>query len=123
VGNVPLAAVLWSGGISFGGVIAFIFADLVVLPIVVIYRKYYGRAFSLRIVVLMLVAIVASALLIDGVFSALGLIPHGRPARASIFGSVRADYKLYTNILGAAVFMMLFALTIRRPALHAHHAS
>ena len=45
VGNVPLAAVLWSGGISFAGVMAFIFADLIVLPILVIYRKYYGTAF------------------------------------------------------------------------------
>jgi uncharacterized membrane protein YraQ (UPF0718 family) len=123
VGNVPLAAVLWSGGISFAGVIAFIFADLVVLPIVVIYVKYYGRSFSWRIVVLMLIATIASALLIDGLFSAAGLIPHARPARAAIFGSVHADYKLYTNVLGVGVFMTLLALTLRRPALHAHHAS
>ena len=51
VGNVPLAAVLWSGGISFAGVMAFIFADLIVLPIIVAYRKYYGTAFALRITV------------------------------------------------------------------------
>src|SRR3954447_22132936 len=49
VGNVPLAAVLWSGGISFSGVIAFLFADLIVLPILAIYRKYYGTAFTVRI--------------------------------------------------------------------------
>ena len=49
IGNVPLAAVLWSGGISFAGVLAFIFADLIVLPIIAIYRKYYGTAFALRI--------------------------------------------------------------------------
>src|SRR3954466_10860328 len=55
VGNVPLAAVLWSGGLSFAGVLAFLFADLIVLPIVVIYRKYYGTAFALRITLLMLV--------------------------------------------------------------------
>jgi uncharacterized protein len=53
VGNVPLAAVLWSGGISFAGVMAFIFADLIVLPILVIYRKYYGWAFALRITALL----------------------------------------------------------------------
>ena len=52
VGNVPLAAVLWSGGIGFAGVIAFIFADLIVLPIIAIYRKYYGGAYALRIVAL-----------------------------------------------------------------------
>src|SRR5207248_8951243 len=55
VGNVPLAAVLWSGGISFAGVLAFLFADLIVLPIVAIYRKYYGASFASRIVVLMFV--------------------------------------------------------------------
>ena len=62
VGNVPLAAVLWSGGISFSGVIAFLFADLIVLPILAVYRKYYGRAFALRITALMFVTMVAAAL-------------------------------------------------------------
>ena len=66
VGNVPLAAVLWSGGISFAGVIAFIFADLIVLPIVLVYRKYYGTAFTLRITALMFVAMVIAALIVDG---------------------------------------------------------
>ena len=79
VGNVPLAAVLWSGGISFAGVIAFIFADLIVLPIVAIYRKYYGTAYALRIVALMFVTMVIAALVVDGLFSATGLIPHLRP--------------------------------------------
>src|SRR5437660_6817546 len=58
VGNVPLAAVLWSGGISFAGVIAFVFADLIVLPIIAIYRKYYGWQFAVRITALMFVTIV-----------------------------------------------------------------
>ncbi|HEY4918290.1 MAG TPA: permease, partial [Solirubrobacteraceae bacterium] len=75
VGNVPLAAVLWSGGISFGGVLAFLFADLIVLPILAIYRKYYGARFTVRITALMFTTMVLSALIVDGVFSALGLIP------------------------------------------------
>ena len=66
VGNVPLAAVLWSGGISFAGVIAFIFADLIVIPIILIYRKYYGKAFTVRIVALMFVTMVSAALIVDG---------------------------------------------------------
>ena len=66
VGNVPLAAVLWSGGIGFAGVIAFIFADLIVLPIIQIYRKYYGNAYALRIVALMFVTMVLAALIVDG---------------------------------------------------------
>src|SRR5664280_2995811 len=114
VGNVPLAAVLWSGGIGFAGVIAFIFADLIVVPIVLIYRKYYGTPFALRIVALMLVTMVLAALAVDGLFSLTGLIPHVRPTRADIFGSIKVDYKLFTNILGAAVFAALFALTMRR---------
>jgi uncharacterized protein len=116
VGNIPLAAVLWSGGIGFAGVIAFVFADLVVLPIVAIYRKYYGTAFALRIVALMLVTIVLAALAIDGLFGAAGLIPSVRPTRADIFGSVRPDYKLVTNVLGTAIFLALFGLTMRRGA-------
>ena len=79
VGNVPLAAVLWSGGISFAGVMAFIFADLIVLPIVVAYRKYYGTAFALRITALMFVTMVVAALIVDLLFGALGLIPSDRP--------------------------------------------
>jgi uncharacterized membrane protein YraQ (UPF0718 family) len=114
VGNVPLAAVLWSGGISFAGVIAFVFADLLVLPIVAIYRKYYGGPFALRIVALMFVAIVISALVVNGLFGAAGLIPHARPTRGQIFSSVKVDYRLFTNIIGLAVFTALFALSRRR---------
>jgi len=116
VGNVPLAAVLWSGGIGFAGVIAFIFADLIVLPIVAAYIKYYGREFALRITALMFVTIVIAALAIDGLFSLVGLIPDTRPSRADIFGSVELDYKLVLNVLGLAIFAALFYLTARRGA-------
>jgi uncharacterized protein len=114
VGNAPLAAVLWSGGISFAGVIAFIFADLIVLPIVAAYIKYYGREFALRITALMFVTIVAAALIVDGLFSALGLIPDTHPSRSDIFGSVELDYKLVLNLVGLAIFAALFYLTVRR---------
>jgi uncharacterized protein len=115
VGNVPLAAVLWSGGISFAGVLAFLFADLVVLPIVLIYRKYYGTSYALRIVALMLVTMVPAALIVDGIFSATGLIPTGpRPSRNDIFGTIAVDYKLALNLLGVVIFAALFWLTARR---------
>jgi len=114
VGNIPLAAVLWSGGISFSGVMAFIFADLIVLPIILIYRKYYGAQFTVRIVALMFVTMVMAALIIDGAFSALGLIPAVRPSTADVFGSIQVDYKLALNILGVVVFAALFWLTARR---------
>jgi uncharacterized protein len=129
VGNVPIAAVLWSGGISFGGVVAFIFADLIVMPIVLVYRKFYGGAFALRITALMFVTIVLAALLVDVLFGAAGLIPHLRPSRGEIFGQVKLDYKLYANLLGLVVFAVLFGLTLRRgsttpePARSVGHAS
>jgi uncharacterized protein len=116
VGNIPLAAVLWSGGLSFGGVLAFIFADLIVLPIVAIYRKYYGGAFAARIVALMFVTMVAASLVIDGIFSAAGLIPSVHPKRSDVFQPVGLDYKLVLNLLGVLVFGALFALTMRRGA-------
>jgi YHS domain-containing protein len=117
VGNVPLAAVLWSGGISFAGVIAFLFADLIVLPIIAAYRKYYGTAFALRITALMFVTMVIAALIVSAVFGALGLIPTGaRPSRGDIFGSIHLDYKLALNLLGVAIFAGLFWLTARRGA-------
>jgi uncharacterized protein len=116
VGNVPLAAVLWSGGISFGGVMAFLFADLIVIPIVLAYRKYYGGRYALRITVLMFVTSVIAALIIAGVFDAAGLIPHSRPSRGDIFSSVKVDYRLVANIVGFAIFAALFGLTMRRSA-------
>jgi uncharacterized protein len=116
VGNIPLAAVLWSGGISFAGVMAFIFADLIVLPIIAIYRKYYGWAFTVRIVALMLLTMIVAALAIDGLFSAAGLIPEARPSRADVFGSVELDYKLVLNVLGLVVFTALFSLSRRARA-------
>ena len=116
VGNIPLAAVLWSGGISFAGVLAFIFADLIVLPILAIYRKYYGSRFALRIVALMFVTMVLAALAIDGIFSAAGIVPRTRPDRAAIFMPIGLDYKLILNVLGLVVFAALIALTLRRGA-------
>jgi uncharacterized protein len=123
IGNVPLAAVLWSGGISFAGVIAFLFADLIVLPIVVAYRKYYGLSYALRITTLMFVTILIAALIVDGLFSAVDLIPSTRPSRTDVFGTISVNYKLFLNILGAVVFVGMFWLTLRgesRAPAHAH---
>jgi uncharacterized membrane protein YraQ (UPF0718 family) len=117
IGNVPLAAVLWSGGISFAGVLAFLFADLIVLPIIAIYRKYYGALFAAQITLLMFVTIVIAGLVVSGLFDALGLVPTGpRPSRSAIFGSIQVDYKLFLNLLASAVFVALFWLSARRGA-------
>jgi len=115
VGNVPLAAVLWSGGISFAGVLAFLFADLIVLPIVVAYRSYYGSRFAARIVALMFAAMALAALIVGALFGALGLVPGGpRPTRAAVFGSVSPDYKLALNALALGAFATLMWLARER---------
>jgi uncharacterized membrane protein YraQ (UPF0718 family)/YHS domain-containing protein len=114
IGNVPLAAVLWSGGISFAGVMAFIFADLIVLPIIAAYRKYYGTAFALRITALMFVTMVLAALAIDLLFGAVDLIPSERPSTEDVFGTIELDYKAALNALGLVIFVALFAITVRR---------
>jgi uncharacterized protein len=116
IGNVPLAAVLWAGGISFAGVMAFIFADLIVLTIIAAYRKYYGTKYALRITALMFVTMVLAALVVDLLFSGLGLIPSTRPTQKDVFGSIQVDYKLFLNALGVVIFAALFALTARRGA-------
>lgn len=121
IGNVPLAAVLWSGGISFGGVMAFIFADLIVIPIIIAYRKYYGWAFALRITALMFVTMVLAALVVDGLFSLLHLVPTSRPSRADIFGMVQVDYKLLLNIVGLIIFTVFIYLSRRRVVIHPVH--
>jgi uncharacterized protein len=113
VGNVPLAAVLWSGGIGFAGVIAFIFADLIILPIIQVYRKYYGDAYALRIVALMFVAMVVAALIIDGLFSAAGLIPTVRPTHEQIFSPVAVDFTLFANVLATIVFAVMLTVSAR----------
>jgi uncharacterized protein len=117
IGNVPLAAVLWSGGISFAGVLSFLFADLIVLPIVLIYRKYYGTRFALRITALMFVTMVVAALAVTGLMHVAGVIPIGpRPTRADIFGTVSVNYKLVLNLVALAVFAVLIGLTQRHGA-------
>ena len=93
VGNIPLAAVLWNGGISFGGVVAFIFADLIVLPILNIYRKYYGLKMAGFLFATFYVAMAVAALIIELIFGGFALIPPERKAwvvEASItFGITR----------------------------------
>jgi len=117
VGNVPLAAVLWAGGISFSGVIAFIYADLIVIPIILIYGKFYGWRLTWRLVAIMFVTIVAAALIVDGLFSAADLVPTHRPSIDSIANrGIEWNYTTVLNIVFFAVAAALVALTLRRGA-------
>ncbi|MBB5342611.1 permease [Tunturibacter empetritectus] len=109
VGNVPLAAVLWNGGISFGGVIAFLFADLIILPILNIYRKYYGWRVSAFLFVTFYVAMAAAAFVVEIVFGALHLIPQQRDARV-MEEAISWNYTTWLNI----GFLVLAGLLVIR---------
>jgi uncharacterized membrane protein YraQ (UPF0718 family) len=109
IGNVPLAVVLWKGGISFGGVVAFIFADLLIVPILNIYRKYYGPKMAAFILGTFYVTMVAAGYVIEFVFGGLGLVPDRATATIPDSG-VSWDYTTWLNI----VFLLLAAALIVR---------
>jgi uncharacterized membrane protein YraQ (UPF0718 family) len=109
VGNIPLAAVLWNGGISFGGVVAFIFADLIVLPILDIYRKYYGWKMACFLFVTFYAAMAGAALIVEAMFGAAGLIPREHQA-VVIEASIAWNYTTWLNI----AFLALAAVLVWR---------
>ena len=102
VGNVPLAAVLWNGGISFGGVMSFIFADLIIIPILLIYRRYYGTRAMLLIAGVFYLAMAAAGYIIELLFTPLGLIPHQRHA-AVLESTISWNYTTWLNIVFLAI--------------------
>jgi len=109
VGNVPLAAVLWKGGISFGGVVSFIFADLIILPILDIYRKYYGWKVMGYILLTFYVTMAAAGYVVEFLFGALGIIPTNRDVVAITEG-VSWNYTTILNI----IFLILAAVLVIR---------
>jgi uncharacterized protein len=109
IGNVPLAGVLWNGGISFGGVVAFIFADLIIVPVLVIYRKYYGTRMMLFILATFYVTMASTGYVVEAVFGGLGLIPSGRHAKV-VQASVQWNYTTVLNI----IFLVLAAGLVYR---------
>jgi uncharacterized membrane protein YraQ (UPF0718 family) len=130
VGNIPLAAVLWNGGISFGGVIAFIFADLIVIPILNIYRKYYGLKMASFLFATFYVAMAASALIVDLIFGGFALIPSEHKARV-VEASITWNYTTWLNLaflVFAGFLVWRFLQTggremlrmMNRPANHGH---
>jgi len=115
VGNVPLAAVLWAGGSTFAGVVSFLFADLIIVPIVSAYRRFYGGRFAARLTLVLFGTAALAGLAVDGLFSAAGLVPARRPSLASIaerpvgWGTTSA-----LDLALACLHAALFALTARR---------
>ena len=102
IGNVPLAAVLWNGGISFGGVVSFIFADLIIVPILVIYRKYYGTRMMLFVLGSFYLTMVLAGYVVELIFGGLGLVPTVRKAKVEEI----AVHWNYTTVLDMAALLM-----------------
>jgi uncharacterized membrane protein YraQ (UPF0718 family) len=113
IGNVPLAAMLWTGGISFGGVLAFIFADLIILPILDIYRKYYGWRMAGFLLATFYATMVAAGLIVELLFQGLGLVPQERHAKVET-ASVQLNYTTVLNIVFLALAAVLVARYFRR---------
>jgi uncharacterized protein len=116
IGNVPLAAALWKGGISFGGVVSFIFADLITFPLLLIYRRFYGWALTLRILAAFWLVMSAAGLVTEYLFAGTGLVPASRPAEV-VQPSFQWTYTTYLNLAFLVVFVGLFLLHRNRERL------
>ncbi|MHB8669662.1 MAG: permease [Acidimicrobiales bacterium] len=116
VGNVPMAAALWKGGISFGGVISFIFADLIAFPLVLIYRKYYGTRLALRLFVYFWAVMATAGLAVEGIFALLRLIPRTRPVQI-VATHFQWNYTTFLNLGFLVVFAYLYWLYRNRERL------
>ncbi|RKR73723.1 permease [Frondihabitans australicus] len=112
VGNVPLAAVLWNGGISFGGVVSFVFADLIIVPIILIYRRYYGGRAAFRITAVFYGAMVVAGYIVELVFTPLGLVPTGRDVTILDAG-ISWNYTTWLNIAFLVIAALLLVVFVR----------
>jgi uncharacterized protein len=123
VGNIPLASLLWAHGISFGGVISFIYADLLVIPILVIYAKYYGVRAAAWITAIFYVAMVLAGIIVDLMFIALGLIPQGsRPPSAIEHAHITWNYTSWLDLIALIFAAWLLFLHFRSRNGHDTHA-
>jgi uncharacterized membrane protein YraQ (UPF0718 family)/YHS domain-containing protein len=122
VGNVPLAAALWHGGLGFGGVVAFIFADLITLPLLLIYRKYYGTALTVRILLLFWAVMAVAGLAVHGLFSALDLVPAPPFHGEFVHRRFEWNYTTYLDFVFIAVFGVMLWLARQRSASEAGFA-
>jgi uncharacterized membrane protein YraQ (UPF0718 family) len=126
VGNLPLASLLWSGGIGFGGVISFIYADLVIVPLLFIYRKYYGLRAAAYISGVLIVSMIVAGIVVDLLFNALGLVPTGpRPPSLMRMAHLEWNYTSWLDLIALLLIAGLFAARWLRPKsdpdAHAHH--
>jgi uncharacterized membrane protein YraQ (UPF0718 family) len=122
IGNIPLAGLLWSDGISFGGVVSFIYADLIIIPLILIYRKYYGTKAALYITAILFASMVSAGIIVDLLFAAAGLSPSGaRPPSAIAQASFQWNYTAYLNFIAIAMsgwFVLIHLEKKRTPHKH-----
>jgi uncharacterized membrane protein YraQ (UPF0718 family) len=113
IGNVPMAAVLWGAGVSFGGVLAFLYADLIVLPLLDVYRRYYGWRMAAYMAGVFYVTMVIAALIVDATFTAAGWLPHRRPGLTGRMLDVSFDHTFWLN-LGFGLLALVLLVLARR---------
>lgn len=121
IGNVPMAAVLWGSGISFGGVLAFLYADLIVLPLLDVYRRYYGWRMAAYIAAVFYVTMVLASLAMDLIFTVLGQVPAPNPNIHAEMTSFSLNYTFWLNMIFGGLAVYLFWLNRKHPMEHAHH--
>jgi uncharacterized membrane protein YraQ (UPF0718 family) len=115
VGNIPLASLLWSNGISFGGVISFIYADLIVVPLILIYAKYYGARAAVYITLVLYLSMVIAGIVVDLLFAGAGLIPTGpRPENMMAHAVIRLNYTTWLDAIALGIFGWLFYLHAKK---------
>ena len=121
IGNVPVASLLWSGGISFGGVIAFLYGDLLVVPLVAAYRKYYGNRVAFFMTLGFFLSMVGAGLVVDLLFNLLGLVPKGpRPPSAILHAGFYWNYTTWLNIAALVLSGVFIFLHVRRSKMDMH---
>lgn len=121
IGNVPFAAILWASGISFGGVLAFLYADLIVLPLLDVYHKYYGFRMAAYMFFAFFVTMVLAAIVVDVAFSALHLVPEPNPAVYATMTTFSFDYTFWLNVIFGALALYLWRLDAAHPMHHGQH--
>jgi len=121
IGNVPMAAILWSSGVGFGGVLAFLYGDLIVLPLLDVYRKYYGLKMAAYIGVVLYVTMVLSAIIMDVVFNALHLVPAPNPHVRAMVTHFSFNYTFWLNLAFGALALWFIVINRRNPMEHGCH--
>ena len=116
IGNVPMAAVLWGSGVSFGGVLAFLYADLIVLPLLDVYRRYYGWKMAAYIAGIFFTTMVLAAMVMDAAFTSLGLVPPRDLNIRAEMSSFAIDYTFWLNIAFGALAVWLFRIALSSPS-------